>query len=112
MNMIKNNWEHYRRLYKISAPAYRNDYALSIALNIVNGHTLNLKDIPWNLASLTPEHKLSQTAIDEIKNLNKDNIKKVLLKYTNKLKDKDKRHQEIMNSTLSDFFDVKGEKAL
>jgi hypothetical protein len=60
MAMIKNNWSHYRKIYKNSAPAYRNDHALSIALGIVNGHTLDHAGIPWRLASLTPEHNLTQ----------------------------------------------------
>jgi hypothetical protein len=33
---------------------------LSIALGVVNGHTLNYAGIPWELASLLPEHKLTQ----------------------------------------------------
>jgi hypothetical protein len=60
MQTIRDNWTHYRNLYKNSTPTYRNDHALSIALGIVNGHTLNHADIPWQLASLTPEHKLTQ----------------------------------------------------
>ena len=60
MQMIRDNWQHYRNLYKNSKPTYRNDHALSIALGIVNGHTLNHAGIPWQLASLTPEHKLTQ----------------------------------------------------
>ena len=60
MSMIRDNWTHYRNIYKNSAPVYRNDHALSIALLIVNGHTLNHASIPWHLASLTPEHRLTQ----------------------------------------------------
>lgn len=60
MQMIRDNWLHYRALYKNSKPTYRNDHALSIALGIVNGHTSNYPGIPWELASLTPEHKLIQ----------------------------------------------------
>lgn len=60
MLMIKNNWTHYRNIYKNANGTYRNDHALSIALGIVNGHTLNHKSIPWNLASLDPAHKLTQ----------------------------------------------------
>jgi hypothetical protein len=37
---------------------------LSIALGIVNGHTLTHAGIPWGLASLTPEHKLTQLSAD------------------------------------------------
>jgi hypothetical protein len=60
MQMIRDNWTHYRNLYKNTNSTYRNDHALSIALGIVNGHTLNHNSIPWKLASLTPEHKLNQ----------------------------------------------------
>jgi hypothetical protein len=64
MTMIRNNWTHYRRLYSNNQPTYRNDHALSIALNIENGHTLETKDIPWGLASLTPDHRLEQISPD------------------------------------------------
>jgi len=60
MSMIRDNWTHYRNLYANSRSTYRNDHALSIALNIENGHTLETTDIPWALASLTPEHQLTQ----------------------------------------------------
>jgi hypothetical protein len=60
MQMIRDNWTHYRNLYKNTNATYRNDHALSIALGIVNGHTLNHAGIPWALASLTPEHQLTQ----------------------------------------------------
>ena len=46
MNMIKQNWDHYRNIYNIGPSLYRNDYALSIALALVNGHTLNVDSIP------------------------------------------------------------------
>lgn len=64
MNMIKRNWDHYKHLYKSNTSMYRNDHALSIALGIVNGHTMNHPRIPWPLASLTPEHNLSQISTD------------------------------------------------
>jgi hypothetical protein len=60
MAMIRDNWTHYRHIYKNSTPTYRNDHALSIALLVVNGHTLDHVSIPWQLASLTPEHQLTQ----------------------------------------------------
>ena len=64
MQMIRDNWTHYRNLYANNQPTYRNDHALSIALNIENGHTLTTTDIPWSLASLTPDHQLTQTNLD------------------------------------------------
>jgi hypothetical protein len=64
MQMIRDNWTHYRNLYKNTNATYRNDHALSIALGIVNGHTLNYAGIPWKLASLTPDHNLIQVDQD------------------------------------------------
>jgi hypothetical protein len=65
MAMIRDNWNHYRNIYKISNPTYRNDHALSIALLVINGHTLSHRSIPWQLASLTPEHQLTQLEVDQ-----------------------------------------------
>jgi len=64
MQMIRDNWTHYRNLYKNNNTTYRNDHALSIALGIVNGHTVDHAGIPWKLASLTPDHKLTQLEQD------------------------------------------------
>jgi hypothetical protein len=64
MSMIKNNWQHYCNLYGINRSTYRNDFALSIAMNIVDGHTLSTPNIPWQLASVTPEHALTQVDAD------------------------------------------------
>jgi hypothetical protein len=65
MTMIRDNWTHYKRLYKNKSPSYRNDHALSIALGIVNGHKLDHNSIPWDLASLVPAHDLTQLDTDE-----------------------------------------------
>ena len=66
MQMIRNNWEHYRALYHIQKSTYRNDFALSIALGIVNGGTWRVDSIPWSLASILPEYELEQiTNTDE-----------------------------------------------
>jgi hypothetical protein len=64
MAMIRDNWMHYRNIFKISKSTYRNDHALSIALLVVNGHFLDHYSIPWCLASLTPEHQLTQLDTD------------------------------------------------
>lgn len=65
MNMVRNNWAHYKNLYRNSSHSYRNDHALSIALGVTNGHANTYRSIPWNLASLTPEHQLTQLAQDQ-----------------------------------------------
>lgn len=64
MTMIRNNWTHYRRIYKINQATYRNDHALSIALCLLQGHTLTVPAIPWSMASVMPEHRLTQTDLD------------------------------------------------
>lgn len=64
MEMIKNNWQHYRDLYQIDRPTYRNDFALSIALGIVSGQTWRVQEIPWDLASVLPNTKLEQLDTD------------------------------------------------
>lgn len=37
---IKENWEYYRVLYNIESSLYRNDYAFSIAIHLMNGKTI------------------------------------------------------------------------
>jgi hypothetical protein len=65
MTMIKKNWHHYTSLYGVNRPTYRNDYALSIALNILSGHTQQYPAIPWSLASVSHEHTLTQIDQDK-----------------------------------------------
>lgn len=60
MNMVRDNWDHYRDLYGISKSTYRNDFALSIALGIVSGHTGIVDEIPGPLLSVTPETVLTK----------------------------------------------------
>lgn len=64
MSMIQQNWEHYRKLYAIGQRTFRNDIALSIAIAIESGHTLRGNDIPWPLAAVLSDHKLTRTDTD------------------------------------------------
>jgi hypothetical protein len=64
MHMVRENWTHYRRVYGNRPYLYRNDHALSIALNIENGHTLCTTDIPWKLATVMPSCKITNTGMD------------------------------------------------
>jgi hypothetical protein len=64
MNMVRDNWQHYRDLYNINRATYRNDFALSIALGIVSGHTMKVDEIPWSLPSVMPSTKLSRDIDD------------------------------------------------
>lgn len=65
IKMIRDNWQHYRNLYGITRSTFRNDFALSIAMSIVDGHTFTIPSIPWSLASVTPDHKLTQLDKDK-----------------------------------------------
>jgi hypothetical protein len=60
MNMVRDNWQHYRDLYGIQKATYRNDFALSIAIGIVSGQTFKVEEIPWPLASVMPSAKLEK----------------------------------------------------
>lgn len=60
MQMVRDNWQHYRDLYHIDRATYRNDFALSIALGIVSGHTGHVDAIPWDLASALPDTEIEQ----------------------------------------------------
>ena len=59
MQMIRNNWQHYRDLYSIHQSNYRNDYALSIALGLVAGSEQSVHAIPWSMLNVMPEHRLT-----------------------------------------------------
>lgn len=63
MRMVRDNWRHYRELYGNRQPTFRNDHALSIAINLVNGH-VQPQGIPWSMASLVPDHRLTQISQD------------------------------------------------
>lgn len=67
MTMIRQNWQHYRDLYGIDKATYRNDFALTIALGIVNGHTDQVDVIPWPLLTVMPDTELSQVETDHYK---------------------------------------------
>lgn len=50
IEMIQNNFDHYATIHNFLSSTYRNDYGLTLALRIVNGHTILPRDIiPWNL---------------------------------------------------------------
>ncbi len=69
---IQDNWNFYRQLYSIPKSQYRNDFALSIAMNTIFGNRAKWPVLPWNMASLDPGHHLAQIDQDdyEIKYLN------------------------------------------
>lgn len=53
LKMVQDNYGHYVNLFNIPSITFRNDYALTISLRIVNGHRDNPRDIiPWPLVHL------------------------------------------------------------
>lgn len=65
MRMIESNWYHYSKIYKFSQDLYRNDYAISIALNTVYGHLPDsVPAIPWPLFTAFYDVYLNQTEQD------------------------------------------------
>lgn len=65
MQMVQDNYQHYVNVFDMYSTMYRNDYSLTIALWIVNGHSINNNDyIPWNLLHLTNQvkaHRVTDT---------------------------------------------------
>ena len=50
LQMVQDNFVHYGNIHNFIGGVYRNDYGLTLALRIVNGHSVNKQDIiPWNL---------------------------------------------------------------
>lgn len=60
MKMIREHWIHYKQIYHDKSKTYRNDHALSIALNMINGHQSHIDHIPWSLSSVLPDMRLQQ----------------------------------------------------
>ena len=53
MGKIKNDWEYYSLLYNFSSPTFRNDFALSIALQALTGYSIkNLNCLPGKLHTI------------------------------------------------------------
>ena len=59
MQMIRNNWQHYRDLYGIHHGNYRNDYALSIALGLVAGAEQSVHEFYGSMVNVMPELRLT-----------------------------------------------------
>jgi hypothetical protein len=67
MKMVQDNYEFYMNLHSFNTGIYRNDYALTIALNIVNGHFTDNRDfIPWNLIHIGSNTQIHKTNDEEL----------------------------------------------
>jgi hypothetical protein len=66
MKMIQHNLEHYVNIHKFIGGTYRNDYALTLALKIINGHKNSTKDfIPWNLCHVSKDISIYKNTTNE-----------------------------------------------
>jgi len=66
LEMVQKNYDHYANIHSFIAGVYRNDYALTLALRIVNGHSTNPSDvIPWDLVHVGKNTQIYANTTDE-----------------------------------------------
>lgn len=66
IKLIQDNYNHYSNLHGFLPVPFRNDFALTVALRIVNGHTTLPGDIiPWNLLHVGKATKVYPLTNDE-----------------------------------------------
>jgi hypothetical protein len=66
LEMVQKNYEHYANIHSFIAGVYRNDYALTLALRIANGHKSNTEDIiPWNLTHIGKNTNVYKNSNDQ-----------------------------------------------
>jgi len=66
LEMVQNNYDHYANIHSFIGGVYRNDYALTLALRIVNGHSTNPRDIiPWDLVHVGKNTSVYANSNDE-----------------------------------------------
>ena len=60
MTMIKTHYPHYANLYKFPSRPFRNDFAVTIALNTLYGHVPDaVPAIPWKMANVFSDVEIS-----------------------------------------------------
>lgn len=53
LEMVQKNYDHYANIHSFIGGVFRNDYALTLALRIANGHLVPKSDIiPWDLVHI------------------------------------------------------------
>lgn len=66
LEMVQKNYDHYANIHSFVNGIFRNDYALTLALRIVNNHTDNKQDIiPWNLLHVGKNTQIYRNSDDE-----------------------------------------------
>ena len=66
LEMVQKNFDHYANIHGFISATFRNDYALTLATRIVNGHTSPKEDIiPWNLVHIGKNTNVYQNSSEE-----------------------------------------------
>jgi hypothetical protein len=66
IEMVQKNFKHYAQIHGFIANTFRNDYALTLALRIINGHMSTASDIiPWNLTHIGKNTSVYRDSEDE-----------------------------------------------
>lgn len=66
LKMIQENFDHYSNIHHFIANTFRNDYGLTLALRLANGHTIPPTDIiPWNLLHIGKNTSVYPNTTDE-----------------------------------------------
>ena len=66
LEMVQKNFNHYSFIHNFIGGVYRNDYALTLALRIANGHAILPGDIiPWNLNHVGKDTRVHKNSNDE-----------------------------------------------
>ncbi len=66
LEMVQKNFAHYADIHGFVSAVFRNDYALTLALRIVNGHVEVKEDfIPWNLLHAGKNTMIHRNSNDE-----------------------------------------------
>lgn len=65
---VQENWQHYCRIFQLNTPYFRNDYAFSIAIHIMNGYQTGdfAQPMPGNLYFVTDKSILWQIKNNEM----------------------------------------------
>lgn len=67
LQMIQENFSHYGNIHSFVGATYRNDYALTLALKIVNGHLSDKKNtIPWDIMHVGRNTHVYKNNTDEL----------------------------------------------
>lgn len=65
LQMVQENYDHYNNIHGFLGGFYRNDYALTLAVRIADGHLSDKSNIiPWNLVHIGKNTKVHKTNLD------------------------------------------------